>query len=195
VKFGTGAHGLGHAGIASVHSNGKGRFADFGPQHASSPYDAGKYTFIDFKTQIKYGADGKPTKASLTALANELADDEQVSRDSVSLAYYETDDAETAALDAYLDAANKQRLRGETPIYVTGGQDCIWFCTNGMHAAGVGNEAEMLSIPNLKWLFFWLFADQTASGTKPTKPIPDLEGDRKPPHKRCLQDRDGNCVQ
>jgi RHS repeat-associated protein len=197
VKFARGAHGLGHAGLASVHRDGKGRFADFGPQHAGSPYDAGKYTFIDFKTQITYGPDRKPTKASLTALANELADDEQQPRDSVSVAYYKTSEAETAGLDAYFDAANNQRLRGETPVYVTGGQDCIWFCTNGLHAAGIGNEAQMLSIPNLKYLEFWLFADQTATGTKQAKPRPrpDLEGDRKPQHKRCLQDRDGNCVQ
>jgi hypothetical protein len=46
VKFANGAHGLGHSGIASVHRYGKGRFADFGPQHSGSAHDAGKYNFF-----------------------------------------------------------------------------------------------------------------------------------------------------
>jgi hypothetical protein len=84
VKFGNLAHNLGHAGVASVHHDGKGTFADFGPQHGGQAHDAGKYNFIDFKTKLVYGSDGKPTKESLSALANELADDEQQPRFGVS---------------------------------------------------------------------------------------------------------------
>jgi RHS repeat-associated protein len=169
VKFGNGAHNLGHAGIASVHHDGKGTFVDFSPQHAGSPHDAGKYTFDDFKTQIQYGPDGKPTKASLTALANELADSEQQARNSVSVAYFKTSDAETAALDAYINAARAQQAQGKQPTYWVGFRDCIWFCMNGMQKAGVGQGASPLTIPNLQYLNFWLWADQTAAGTNPPK--------------------------
>jgi RHS repeat-associated protein len=169
VKFGNGAHNLGHAGIASVHHDGKGTFADFSPQHAGSPHDAGKYTFDDFKTQIQYGPDGKPTKASLTALANELADNEQQPRDSVSVAYFKTSDAETAALDAYINAARTQQAQGKQPTYWVGFRDCIGFCMNGMQKAGVGRGASPLTVPNLQYLSFWLWADQTATGSNPPK--------------------------
>lgn len=169
VKFGNGAHNLGHAGIASVHHDGKGTFADFSPQHQGSPHDAGKYTFGDFKTQIQYGPDGKPTKASLTSLANELADNEQQSRDSVSVAYFTTSDAETMSLDAYINAARAQQAQGKQPSYWVGFRDCISVCMNGMQKAGVGQGASPLTIPNFQYLSFWLSADQTASGTNPPK--------------------------
>jgi hypothetical protein len=186
VKFGNLANNLGHAGIASVHHDGKGRFADFGPQHEGQAHDAGKYNFIDFKTQIKYGPDGKPTKESLSALANELADDEQQPHNSVSVAYFRTSDAETAALDAYLDAANNERLQGKTPSYWVGFRDCSWFCQNGLAKAGIGSGSSILTIPNLQYLEFWLAAVQTATGTNPPK--------EKVTSKICYNDENGKQV-
>jgi RHS repeat-associated protein len=191
VKFGNLAHNLGHSGVASVHHDGRGTFADFGPKHGGQAHDAGKYNFIDFKTQIKYGPDGKPTKESLSALANELADSEQQPHDSVSVAYFKTSDAETIALDAYIDAAKQQQAKGQTPAYWVGFRDCIWFCMNGLQKAGVDHGSSILTIPNLQYLYFWAWADQTATGTNPKS---DPEKDRQPPHERCLQDRNGNCV-
>lgn len=171
VKFGNLAMNLGHAGVASVHHDGKGTFADFGPQHGGHAQDAGKYNFIDFKTQIQYGPDGKPTKASLSALANELADDEGQPHDSVSVAYFKTSDAETAALDAYINAAKDQQAKGKTPSYWVGFRDCIWFCQNGLAKAGVGSGSTILTIPNMQYLDFWFTADQTATGTKPKEQV------------------------
>ena len=159
-------------------------------QHAGSPRDAGKYTFDDFKTQIVYGADRKPTKASLTALANELADNEQAPRDSVSVAYFKTSGAETAALDAYISAARARQAKGTQPSYMVGFRDCIWFCMNGRKQAGVDQGPSPLTIPNYRYPGFWFWADQTATGQKV-----DPEKNRKPPHERCLQERGGNCVQ
>jgi RHS repeat-associated protein len=186
VKFGNLAHDLGHAGVASVHHDGKGTFADFGPQHGGQAHDAGKYDFIDFKTQIQYGADGKPTKASLTALANELADAELQPHDSVSVAYFKTSDSETAALDAYINAAKAQQAGGKTPTYWVGFRDCIWFCTNGMQKAGVGPGSSTLTVPNFQYLSFWLWADQTATGTNPPK--------EKVTSKICYNDENGKQV-
>jgi RHS repeat-associated protein len=191
VKFGNGAHGFGHSGVASVHHDGKGTFADFAPQHAGSAHDAGRYTFRDFETKLVYGTDGKPTKESLSALANELADAEQQSHDSVSVAYFKTSDAETASLDAYISAARAQQSQGKQPTYWVGFRDCISFCMNGLQKAGVGQGSSILTVPNLQYLSFWLWADQTATGTNGQT---DPEKDRQAPHERCLQTRDGNCV-
>jgi len=186
VKFGNLAHDLGHAGVASVHHDGKGTFADFGPQHGGQAHDAGKYDFIDFKTQIQYGADGKPTKASLTALANELADAELQPHDSVSVAYFKTSDSETAALDAYINAAEAQQANGKTPTYWVGFRDCIWFCMNGMQKAGVGPGSSTLTVPNFQYFSYWLGADQTATGTNPPE--------EKVTSKICYNDENGKQV-
>ena len=189
VKFANLAHGLGHAGVGSVHKDGKGTYADFGPQHGGQAHDAGKCNFIDFKTQITYGSDGKPTKASLSALANELADDEEQPHDSVSVAYFKTSDAETMALDAYINAAKDQQAKGKGPTYWVGFRDCIWFCSNGLQKAGIGGGSSIVSVPNFNWMSLWLWSEQTTTGTKT-----DPEKDRSLPHDRCLQDREGNCV-
>ena len=165
VKFGNAAHGLGHAGIASVHRDGKGTFADFAPKNQGSPHGAGKYTFNEFTTTLLYGSDGKPTKASLTELANELADGEKESRDSVSLAYFKTSDAETAALDAYINDARAKQSQGKQPSYWVGFRDCVWFCQNGLAKAGIGYGSSTLTVPNLQYIGSWLWADQTATGT------------------------------
>jgi RHS repeat-associated protein len=186
VKFGNLADGFGHAGVASVGRDGTGTFADFGPQHGGQAHDAGKFDFIDFKTQIVYGSDGKPTKASLSALANELADDEQQPHSSVSVAYFKTSDAETEALMAYINSAREQQAKGQTPAYWTGFRDCIWFCMNGMQRAGVGQGSAILTVPNLQYLSYWLRANQTASGTNPQK--------AKVTSKLCYVDENGKQV-
>jgi RHS repeat-associated protein len=194
VQFATGAHGLGHAGVASLQrSTGKGRFADFQPLHAGSPHDVGRFGFDNIS--VTYGSDGKPTKESLVAVANQLADDEQVPRDSVSVAYFKTSDTETAALEAYIGNAFNLQQHGETPDYWVGFRDCISFTQNGMARVGKYWGTSILSIPNLQFLEFWLMANETATGTSPK---PDPEKDRKPPHKRKLVPRcqeNGTCDQ
>ena len=191
VVFSKMAVHMGHAGVGSVHHDGRGTFADFAPRNGPRPHGAGRYGFIDYKTQITYGADGKPTKESLTALTNEIADDEQQPRDSVTLVYFKTSDAETAALDAYINNARAIEAKGATPSYTTGIRDCMSFCANGLAAAGKMGGSSMFTIPNLQLLDFLLNADQWAEG----QPKPDPEKDRQPPHPRCLQDREGRCVQ
>jgi RHS repeat-associated protein len=186
VKFGNGAHGLGHAGIASVHHDGKGTFADFAPQTKDSPQGPGKYSFSDIS--VSYGPDGKPTKESLVQLANQLADTEGQPHDSVSVAYFKTSDAETASLDAYLTNAFNLQQQGTQPTYWVGFRDCISFCMNGMQKAGVGQGSSVLTVPNLQYLYFRLSADQTATGTPPQKKK------EKVTSKICFIDENGKLV-
>ena len=151
VVFSNLAVNAGHAGIASVHHDGLGSFADFGPAHGGRPVDAGKYGGFDFNSKISYGADGKPTHESLAALANELADREGQPHDSVKVLYFRTTDAETAALDQYIAEARRQQLKGKAPEYVVGFRDCAWFCLNGLQRAGIGQGSSVLTVPN--WLY------------------------------------------
>ncbi|MFZ0687488.1 MAG: RHS repeat-associated core domain-containing protein, partial [Terriglobales bacterium] len=187
VEFSKPAGGLGHAGIGSVHQDGKGTFSDFGPEHAGRVEDAGKYTFIDLNTQIQYDANGNATKESLTTVANEIADDEGQPRDSVTVIYFKTSEAETSALDAYINTAKNQQDRGNTPHYWGGFRDCISYCLNGFARIGKGNGSAVFTVPNVAPFFFW--QNQGWATGKP-----DPEKDRKPPHKDCLKTRDGKCV-
>jgi RHS repeat-associated protein len=188
VTFSTGAHGLGHAGFATVHTDGTTRFADFGPKHSGSFHDEGQYTFADnLNARVVY-SNGKPTKDSLTAIANELADREGVPRESVHVAYFKTSDAETATGDAYINDAEARQRNHTQPSYWGGFRDCIWFCYNGLKATGRTQGSSPLTVPNMAWWDFWLQSGITATGTRPDPEKP------QPPHERCLQDRSGNCV-
>jgi RHS repeat-associated protein len=176
---------MGHAGVASVHGDGKGTYADFGPKNGPRPIGEGKYNFIDYKTQIQYGAGGRPTTASLTSLANELADDEQQPRDSVSVYYFKTSDAETAALDAFINQAKNRQSQGDVPHYVTGISDCIGFCARGLSQAHVGSSAPFFSIPNLYTLDFILNPRMEGGATGTPKPKEKVKS------KICYTDESG----
>jgi len=184
VKFGNGAMGLGHAGVASLHHDGKGKFADFGPVHRGHFHDKGQYTFQDIS--VTYGSDGRPTHDSLVALANQLADAEQQPRDSVEVAYFKTSDAETAALDTYIQNAINLQNQGKAPDYWASGTNCIVFCMGGMNAAGINifDPNQLSVIPNHQLMYLWLRAQETAQGTGKKKEDP--EEDKKPPHPRHL---------
>lgn len=189
VIFTTGAFGLGHAGFATVHHDGATRFADFSPKHSGSFHDEGNYAFVDpLNTKVEYSG-GTPTKESLAAVANELADREGVPRDSVKVAYFKTSDTETAAGDAYINDAEARQKNHNQPSYWGGFRDCISFCYNGLRATGHTQGSSPLTVPNWAWWDFWFQSVTTATGTKP-----DPEKDRKLPHERCLEDRSGNCV-
>ena len=112
VKFGTGAHGLGHAGVAYLNrSDGTGEYGDFQPKDTGSAEGVGLYRTIDIS--VTYGADGRPTDGSLVALANKLADAEHVPHESVSIAYFKTSPQETAALRAYIENAVAAQQQGK----------------------------------------------------------------------------------
>lgn len=188
VRFSKLAVHAGHAGVASVHRDGRGTYADYGPVGGGKPFAPGHYNFIDYKTQIQYGPDGKPTAGSLTALTNELADAEGQPHDSVTVYYYKASDSETAALDAYIDQARKKESEGKTPYYVVGISDCIGFCVAGLRQANVDSFAPFLSIPNLYAFGLNQRIEGEATGVNPPKPK------EKVTSKICYTDENGKKV-
>src|SRR6185312_12734106 len=97
---------------------------------------------------------------SMSALAGELANLENVDLGTVSLAYFKTSDAETASLDEYID--NLRRFKESSAswlsLYVVGLHDCAEICNIAMSKAGVGRGSEAADIPNL--LFDWVYLAQ-----------------------------------
>jgi hypothetical protein len=197
IKFSKLAANLGHAGIVSVHADGRGKFADFGPAHSGRPHDKGHYTFLDLNTRLQFDGKGLATKDSLVELANEIADRTGQPRDSVSAAFYATSDAETASLDQYIANAEQLQQAGQAPDYWGGFRDCLAFCVGGLNSAGQASRYRdsSLSAPNLFWWKIWISSDVTASGSSKPKPKTDPEADRRKSPNPCLKTRDGVCVQ
>ena len=108
----------------------------------------------------------------------------------VSVAYFQTSDAETAALKAFIEHAFNLQQQGQQPRYVVGFRDCVWFCMNGMQKAGIGNGSSILFTPNYQFEYFSSFRQptQTATGTDPEEDGAPFVGPK------WLKDRDGNCV-
>lgn len=153
----------------------------------------GQYRVQPLATKLEFGRNDVPTKASAQALIKELANMEQVSPDTVSIAYFKTSDAETVALDAYLKSYAQFSKGGWAwcSLYVVGFNDCVAFANNALAKAGIGRGSEALDFPNWEYLYFLMgIADATYPKQKD-----DPEKDRQPSHQHCLQDRDGHCIE
>jgi RHS repeat-associated protein len=122
IVFKTLAGGAGHAAVISVHPDGSATFGSYGPRGGGKPVWPGEYVVQPLATKVKFGSDGTPLPGSFSVLTGEVADLEKVDPSSVNMAYFRTSDAETAALDQYLNSVN-----GTASLYVVGIHD--WFVT------------------------------------------------------------------
>jgi RHS repeat-associated protein len=159
VNFRNLAIGLGHVGIASVHSDGSVMYGDFGPEHPGVPVDLGEVDVHELKTKVVFGPDGKPTQASLNAVASELAGAKNQPADSVRLVDFKTTDAEASNLDTFM--TNAQYLHAWNLYFVGpyyGNVDCRDFLRDGLNAAGL-HFARLNFSRTPNWLFNW-FSNQ-----------------------------------
>lgn len=183
VNFSKLAGGAGHSAVISVHRDGTATFGEYGPRGGSKPFFPGQYTIRPLQTNVAFASDGTPTSDSYAALLNELAGEEGQPKDSISFAHFKTAEWETAALDAYLEAARQRQLKGDAPFYAVGVNDCRDFCLAGLRTAGVdyGHTANANIPPN--WIIGILsgIADSSyTSGEKTTRkpskhPRPDVK--------------------
>jgi RHS repeat-associated protein len=181
VNYSKMAVGMGHQAIISVHADGRATFAEFGPKGFSFPVKWGQHNVRALETKVSLGANGLPTDASYAALIKELAGNEEQPSDSISLAYFKTSDADTAALDSYINWTSS----GWSFPYIVDFYDCRAYVLAGLQAAHVnyGSHADLGLAPNF---IFDLLAQQAQDvrGEKGKKVDP--EPDRKPPHPRKL---------
>ena len=166
VSFGNLAVGLGHVGIISVHSDGTAKFGDFGPKGGGKPLAWGHTSDLSLDTKVQFGADGKPTQASLNALKQELAGKESQPDGSIGLVDFHTSDAEASNLDTFIDQAMESARWliydvGDGP----GSNDCRDYLRQGLNAAGVHfSRPQFLRTPNN--LFNWLSEQPGATPLK-----------------------------
>lgn len=140
VNFGADVHGLGHMGIISVHADGNATYSRFGPQHPGSAADVGQVRTTTDLPKVQFDSNGNPTEASYKALTESVAKFEDNYTGPVKMFHYKTSEAETAALDSYIKAAqaasDAHRLN-----YVGPFSTCVTYCMIGLHRAGVDRAA------------------------------------------------------
>ncbi len=192
VVFKTLAVHAGHAAVISVHSDGSATFGSYGPRGGGIPVYPGEYVVLPLKTRVKFRSDGTPLPGSFAVLTGEVADLENVDASSVDMAYFKTSEAETLALDHYLDSIDPNKHPGNGGLYVVGIHDCIEVCNTALGRAGIGRGSEAFDIPRFVIWNYSFLSDSTYSGEtgikkqndrKKTKPdvhstfSPCVEGD------------------
>lgn len=188
VNFSSAANGLGHAGVIAVDPNGNATYGDFQPQTPGSITDTGLYRIQNLTTKVAFGADGLPTRESLRKITSEVGDIDNAALSTISLAYYKTSAAESAALLNYLNQAQLRQNAGTQPRYFVGINDCIRFCTNGLAAAGLPFQSNFFQIPNFAQLAFAFLANTTFQGSDDQRQTPVITS------KVCFTDENGNQV-
>jgi RHS repeat-associated protein len=168
VNFGNLAVGMGHWAIISVNRDGSATFSEFGPRGGSKPAYPGQYTSYRLNSKVTVGSNGIPAADTLSAVQKELAQHEGQPQGSISLAYFKTSDAETASLNAYIQAAIQAQAKGNAPFYFVGFNDCRDYCLAGLHSAGIttSHYANLNFSPN----FLFQFLESTADTTYPSQP-------------------------
>jgi RHS repeat-associated protein len=163
-------HHFGHNGIAVVSANGAVTFSDFGPAGAGGFVTDPAVNRTDLAAQIQFGSNGMPTQASLAAVAQELEALQDAPQGSVQLAYFQTSASETAALTSWINSSKAAWQNGLWAKYVLWGRNCGNYVREGMSNLGGFKTVNQpgLSVPNLDYLLFRMFADAFFKPVKAT---------------------------
>jgi RHS repeat-associated protein len=164
VTFSKLAVGAGHSAVISVHRDGTATYADYAPRGGAKPVGPGEYSVVDLKTKLMFGADGIPTTQSFASLASELSGTHDQPVETLSMAYFKTSDAETAALDAYLAQTRRFAASGNFSLYVVGVNDCISFCNTALGKANIGRGSEIGDVPIFMRSIFDYLGNASYSG-------------------------------
>jgi hypothetical protein len=135
-------------------------FSDFGPKGPGAFITEGTVTTRPLSARVQLGADGLPTQASLSAVAQELEVLEDAPYGSVRLAYFKTTSAEAAALDSWIRQTSLQSDQGHAGEFILFGRSCGNYAREGMRQVrwGVPRGPDVV-FPNLDFFVFRRFAD------------------------------------
>lgn len=109
ADFSNKSMGFGHLRVMSVQDDGTVMYGDFAPQTQHMPIGPGAYDVFTLNSKIVFDSLGFPTQGSLAAVTAEIAkhQKEPTPVSSITLDYFKTSAAETAALSQYLKNAAK----------------------------------------------------------------------------------------
>jgi hypothetical protein len=173
------AHGFGHGGVLSIHSDGSAKgsatYSRFGPASAGSAVGAGEVQTDHELPEIQFGSNGLPTAASLNALTQAVAQFENVDPSTVGINYFKTSETDTWLLDQYILQQQAASDAGNAPTYCVKGQNCTDYAVAGLvagHALESWRVRFMPFTPNGIFNFFQGLADFSSGTSKaPDKPL------------------------
>jgi RHS repeat-associated protein len=137
VGFSKLAAGAGHIGILSIQKDRSAKFGEFGPKGGGKPTWPGHVALDSLKTKVAFDSNGKPTAASLDAVAKELANITGQPESSISLAYYATSEADTQALNAWMQEQFDHHFKNGWGWYQVETNDCRDYAQGAWAAAGL----------------------------------------------------------
>ena len=158
--------GGGHEGIIVVHADGSATYARFGPQHASNPADQGKVD-VQQLSPVTFREDGLPAVESYKQLSDEVAKIEGEASSTVGLNYFKTSEADSIALDNWMQQMKEASDKGRAPNYQVNSQNCATFCIAGLLNTHAVQNKGLSIIPNrLYMILAGLSAENYANGQR-----------------------------
>jgi RHS repeat-associated protein len=158
---------FGHAGIISLHHDGRATYADYGPVSQGMPWDEG-HTAVDIDLpKVAFDQSGNPTQASFDALTKAVAKFKGQDPKTVKMAFFKTSEADTVALDNWIQQQYKMNLVKNSQTYLFYGNSCADFCERGLMVAGAPvGMTPMSGIPNLLLWDLQAIADASYNGNQ-----------------------------
>ncbi|MHB8753516.1 MAG: RHS repeat domain-containing protein [Candidatus Acidiferrales bacterium] len=163
VNFSGMVAGQGHEALLIIDKDGSTTFASFGPtNHGLSNWGgangSGLVTIASSSgaqsqlPKVQFGANGLPTADSYKALVNKLAALENVDPKTVRLNYFQTSEADTQALKAWVTEAQQNAAAGIDPDawYNVCFQNCADFTIAGLLS---GNALSLQQVKSLSMGF------------------------------------------
>ena len=123
-------------------------------------------------TKVEFGKNGLPTQDSYQNLAQELADFEGQSPDTVGFNYFKTTDADSLLLQNWMEEMKAASDARKAPFYAFQVQNCAVFTLAGLtqaHVLGYGEKVGWgATIPNRLYM---LLMRRAADNWKPKEKV------------------------
>jgi RHS repeat-associated protein len=163
---------FGHEAIVSINPDGSAQMASFGPAEQSwkggwGLSEPGQVHTWALHVTIQFGADGLPTDASMNALKDTVAQEENVDPSTVRINYFKTTPQETAQLNVWI--AQQKAKPGRYRFCST---NCANFTKQALLIGGAitRSQANGLSIePNEMFFQLALYAPESSDSSDNAK--------------------------
>ena len=189
VNFSKQVYGAGHSGIISVHRNGEATYARFGPLGGGRAFGQGEVRKQSLDA-VQFGGNGLPTDAAYQHIAEQVASIEGQDPSTVRMNYFRTSEAETVALDAWIQRNKNASDRGQAATYDVTRQNCATFCIAGLiQGNAIPNSGPLSLVPNRLFDLLSLIAVDNYPAPR-KQPKEDVKGSSR----GCIINREtGEC--
>jgi RHS repeat-associated protein len=161
---------FGHAGIITVHSDGRATFSRFGSTNEPSLYGPAELRVRDL-TRVQFGSNLLPTDSAYKTLAREVATLEGQDSNTVRMNYFRTSETDTMGLESVIQRLKEASDRGQAGHYSATSRNCAAYaCSALMRGNVIPENAKISFVPNDLFGILSLIANENYSNGKRTQP-------------------------